>query len=263
MTRWEVTKAVRASDLAAPSRLIMLTLADVAEVGTAEIPARFTPSLRVLAKETGLNESTVTRHLVVLERDGWVVRTRPDPVAARVNAERTRYRLTVPEGVDAEDTHEGAESIQPHAEDTQAGCTEHPNKEEVRSRSDQSQITSSPRKRGTRIPPDFRPDDDLVTWAQKKVPQLAGKRETEKFVDYWTAASGRNAVKLDWRAAWRVWMRNAAERYPTNGTRSSHELPASSAPVPLSADEQCPEHRGQRKGRCRYCAADAKAKGAK
>jgi DNA-binding transcriptional ArsR family regulator len=94
-TRWDVTKAVRASDLPAPSRLVMLVLADVAEVGTAEIPERFTPSLTVLARETGLGKSTVAAHLAALETAGWVVRHRPYE-AAMARGERTRYRLTVP-----------------------------------------------------------------------------------------------------------------------------------------------------------------------
>lgn len=95
VTRWTVTRAVRASDLPAPSRLIMLTLADVADTGTAEIPARFTPSLNDIARETGLDKSTVVRHLSALDAAGWVVRTKPD-YAAQMRGEPTRYRLTVP-----------------------------------------------------------------------------------------------------------------------------------------------------------------------
>lgn len=98
--KWDVTKAVRASDLPAPARLVMFVLADVAEVGTAEIPERRTPSLAVLAKETGLGKATVTRHLSRLEESGWVLRDRPDE-AAMVRGERTRYRLAVPDGVTA------------------------------------------------------------------------------------------------------------------------------------------------------------------
>lgn len=102
-TKWEVTKAVRASDLPAPSRLVMLVLADVAEVGTAEIPERRTPSLAVLAKETGLGKATVARHLTALEKHGWVIRERPD-AAAMVRGERTHYRLSIPGYVEAAQT---------------------------------------------------------------------------------------------------------------------------------------------------------------
>lgn len=120
--RWRVTKAVRRSGLVAPARLVMLTLADVAEVGTAEIPARHTPSLRVLASETGLNESTVKRHLNDLEAAGWVVRSRPTAEDARLYGARTCYRLTIPEGAQeaqqgADDAHEGAQEAQTRAQE--------------------------------------------------------------------------------------------------------------------------------------------------
>jgi DNA-binding transcriptional ArsR family regulator len=137
----------------------MLVLADVAEVGTAEIPARFTPSLSVLTHETGLNESTVTRHLKALEKDGWVVRDRPSD-AARARGERTRYRLDVPADVRADSTDPEPTSMQEastvHAESTQGPRTPHgpsvhtaPSyKEEVRSSSDQ---VRSPDQRAARV----------------------------------------------------------------------------------------------------------------
>jgi len=271
VTRWEVTKAVRNSNLPAPCRLIMLTLADSAETGTAEIPPQHTPSLKVLAQETGLGESTVKRRLNELEAAGWVIRSRPTIDDARLRGERTRYQLAIPAAVGPaqgpDGAHEGLERAQPWAQtEPSPGPTVGPNKEE----SDQSQIKSDPslprtsadKKRGTRIPDDFTVTPEMAAWAREHVPQLAGKGETEKFIDYWRAASGRNAVKRDWVAAWRNWMRNAAERYPANGYRAT-TLPPSSAPRPLKPDEVCPEHRGQRKGACRYCAADAKAAGAR
>lgn len=124
-TRWEVTKALRVSELPAPARLVMFVLSDVAEVGTAEIPAQRSPSLSVLAKETGLDESTVKRHLCRLEADGWVVRDRPEQKAAQQNYERTRYRLLVPVGADNTQTTVQDEPSQ-GAESTDAGRTQRP-----------------------------------------------------------------------------------------------------------------------------------------
>lgn len=77
--------------------------------------------------------------------------------------------------------------------------------------------TSLPRKRGTRIPDDFTVTPEMTAWAKERVPQLQGANETEKFINYWRAATGRTATKLDWVATWRNWMLNAAER--TNGRR--------------------------------------------
>jgi DNA-binding transcriptional ArsR family regulator len=107
-TRWEITKAVRASDLPAPSRLIMLVLADVAEVGTAEIPQQFTPSVSVLAAETGLSKRTVQAHLSALEEAGWIARMRPATAEAMWRGDRVRYRLTVPNGLVQEMPEGGA-----------------------------------------------------------------------------------------------------------------------------------------------------------
>lgn len=150
-TRWEITKAVRGSDLPPPSRLIMLTLADVAEVGTAEIPAQFTPSLSVLARETGLDRSTVKRHLAALDEAGWIERTRPD-AKAQWEGERTRYRLTLPRGteppgVGAEEAHLGADIPQGgRTEPPGVGAENHMGGRTVRhlytDHSDQSQILS-------------------------------------------------------------------------------------------------------------------------
>jgi hypothetical protein len=66
-----------------------------------------------------------------------------------------------------------------------------------------------PRKRGTRIPDDFTVTTEMVTWARERVPGVDGKTETEKFVNFWRAKTGKDATKLDWPATWRNWMLNA------------------------------------------------------
>lgn len=66
-----------------------------------------------------------------------------------------------------------------------------------------------PRKVAHRIPEDFRVTPEMVAWARREVPQVDGRRATEAFIDHWTSASGANARKHDWVAAWRNWMRKA------------------------------------------------------
>jgi hypothetical protein len=66
--------------------------------------------------------------------------------------------------------------------------------------------------RGTRIPDPFDVSADMVAWARQACPHVDGKRETEKFINYWRAKSGRDATKVEWPATWRNWMLNAAER---------------------------------------------------
>jgi 5-methylcytosine-specific restriction endonuclease McrA len=78
--------------------------------------------------------------------------------------------------------------------------------------------SSSPRKRGTRIPDDFTATPDMVAWARDRVPHVDGRTETEKFINYWQAKSGPGATKVDWPATWRNWMLNAAERAPARAS---------------------------------------------
>lgn len=93
--KWEVTKAVRASELPGPAKCVMFVLCDIADVGTAEVPERFTPSLDVLAREAGFGRSTVARQLIVLEKDGWLTRE-------VMTTGRNRYRLLIPWAPDDE-----------------------------------------------------------------------------------------------------------------------------------------------------------------
>lgn len=63
-------------------------------------------------------------------------------------------------------------------------------------------------RRATRLPEQFEPDRDFA--ARLGFGAAEVELELEKFRDYWTAKSGRDAAKLDWLATWRNRMRNAA-----------------------------------------------------
>lgn len=95
-TRFEWERAVRDSDLPAPSKLLALTLG----THTGSKCRRPFASIGTLAEETSLGRSTVLKHLNVLtEEDGRFVqkRKRRDKVGRQTSNE---YRLTVsdPEG---------------------------------------------------------------------------------------------------------------------------------------------------------------------
>lgn len=66
-------------------------------------------------------------------------------------------------------------------------------------------------KRGTRIPPDFALDDDLMAWAKATKPKVDVFAQTATFKDYWEAMPGAKGVKLDWVATWRNWIRNSRD----------------------------------------------------
>lgn len=69
-------------------------------------------------------------------------------------------------------------------------------------------------RRGTRLPDAWTPSPELIAWAKEKAPGVDILTATDNFVDYWRASSGSKASKLDWPAAWRVWIRNEGQRTP-------------------------------------------------
>ncbi len=94
--RFEYERRVRDSDLPAQARHLWLTLATWCTATSGVIPMKNKVSLTVLTKATGMSRSTIAKYLDVLEEGGWLVRRRPTVNAARVDHERTQYRLTVP-----------------------------------------------------------------------------------------------------------------------------------------------------------------------
>ena len=66
--------------------------------------------------------------------------------------------------------------------------------------------------RASRIPDPFLLTTAMRDWAIQEVPNISIDAETRQFVDYWRAASGSKARKVDWVAAWRYWMRNTESR---------------------------------------------------
>ena len=93
-------------------------------------------------------------------------------------------------------------------------------KESSSLRSDDSKENS---KRGSRLPSDWRPNDEGRRFAVEK---LGGGRaahdELASFVDFWTAKAGADARKMDWEATWRNWVRKAAEKRSRAGPNGSH-----------------------------------------
>jgi hypothetical protein len=78
--------------------------------------------------------------------------------------------------------------------------------------------------RGSRIG-DWKPGTAEAAWSRANgyADQLA-IRETEKFRDYWTAESGARARKADWGAAWRNWIRRAAEQGGNTQQRQTDDM---------------------------------------
>ena len=63
--------------------------------------------------------------------------------------------------------------------------------------------------RGSRLPTDWQPPADWLTWAAAERPDVDAVAEASKFADYWRSKAGKDARKADWLATWRNWIRNA------------------------------------------------------
>ncbi len=63
--------------------------------------------------------------------------------------------------------------------------------------------------RGTRLPEDWIPYPELLTWAQMERDDIDVAMEVEKFRDYWLSKPGKDGRKLRWDLTWKNWIRSA------------------------------------------------------
>jgi len=84
---------------------------------------------------------------------------------------------------------------------------------------DDSLRSSSPSaaKRGTRLPSDWQPSNELVDQMRRECPAVDLRSEHRVFADHWASQPGQKGVKTDWAATWRNWMRRAN---PPNSVRA-------------------------------------------
>lgn len=139
--------------------------------------------------------------------------------AARVNAASVdpARTLRAPSNDHGKDLREKEDSDHLELSPPSSGLLA-PDSSKTPSESSRRAPRASGTKRGTRIPDDFAVTSAMVEWARENTPTVDGRRETEKFINYWRGKTGKDATKLDWPATWRNWMLNAAER---NGARAS------------------------------------------
>lgn len=79
------------------------------------------------------------------------------------------------------------------------------------------------RQRGSRLPTDWRLPKKYGEWARGETSLSDDwiRKEGDKFADYWRAQPGTKALKVDWFATWKNWVRNAKK---PNGPGSSYSL---------------------------------------
>lgn len=70
---------------------------------------------------------------------------------------------------------------------------------------------TQPSERGTRLPENWQPPIETNNNLGKKYPHVDLDEELEIFRDYWAAKTGKDAVKRDWVATWRNWVRRTSK----------------------------------------------------
>jgi hypothetical protein len=229
-TNWAYEMPLRGT-----SKPVLIALADMADEDSTCYPGQ-----ERLSEMTGLSISSVARALKRLETLGLIVREHR--YGARGYRTSDRYRLqlsvTLPESLPVtEPTRQSAYQ----AESLLVTVTPPTGQSDgaLRAKALKNHQLEPPavaaQKRGTRIPDDFTVSPEMVTWARERTPLVDGPRSTEMFVNYWRAATGRNATKLDWQATWRNWMlrdQQSAERAPRRKQTPEERMNATLSLVP-------------------------------
>ena len=101
-------------------------------------------------------------------------------------------------------------------------------------------------KRAHRIDPNFNVSAEMREWASREVPGLNLDKVTASFIDYWSAKAGKDAMKLDWVATWRNWLRRDHEALPVTSKPTATKTAS-------DASYFCKQH-GWPKDDCPRCA---------
>lgn len=137
---------------------------------------------------------------------------RKSPGAKRQEAWRERNKAS--QNVSPRHDDETSQSVSNRLETSQRDDASLSKKERIESKEARKRETT----RGSRLPDGWTPADQDWTAACELLGEARAKSELEKFIDHWKQQPGSRGVKLDWSAAWRNWIRRAAEY----GTRSGN-----------------------------------------
>jgi hypothetical protein len=93
-----------------------------------------------------------------------------------------------------------------------------------------SEPKGSATKKGSRLSEDWTLPKAWGEWAVSEgMDEFSVRREADRFRDYWVGVAGAKAVKLDWLAVWRNWIRKAVDdskrsnRRPTRTVEGRHD----------------------------------------
>jgi hypothetical protein len=198
------------------------------------------PSQQLIADESGCGIRSVKDHLKWLEENGFMIRKTKS--LGQGNGSRTSYHIMLPRltrtPLDARAEIAGANIARAKSRNCEGSIPPLTNRQEpsittanavvVRASApppiaEQPKRAAQPKSsaRGSRIPSNWTPTPQDYAFASSEgLTREEINREADKFRDYWTAASGRNACKLDWQATWRNWIRSDLRKRPGAGNAS-------------------------------------------
>ena len=113
-----------------------------------------------------------------------------------------KYRDMRDEEVRREQNREAQERKRSKSANTLTVSTSKPASAQAEAEADASKSRAG---RGTRLPADWKPTQELQVWAAKTRPDLNAGETLDRFRDYWVAQP--KGVKLDWDAIFRNWVR--------------------------------------------------------
>jgi hypothetical protein len=166
-----------------------------------------TPDMFRKLAALGLSHEQMAGVLEIFEADA---ETRKEKARTRVQRWRDKKR------------DETQRNVTEHNETQQAGSCEGVTRGEDNlqtkkiSGQEEKKDTSPPArsKRGERIPENFVPDIEAAV--AEGLPRQEAERQARSFCDYWRSKPGKDGLKLDWQATWRVWYRRNLSRPPSH-----------------------------------------------
>jgi hypothetical protein len=168
------------------------------------------PTDAQLAALVGCPSEQVPHLLAELEAAGVFSRTRSGAIYSRKMTRMQKKAATARNN----GRKGGNPTLGKHSENTPLDNQEvkaevKPQKLEPEPYKEETNVSSMPRKRASRLNPDWVLPKDWGEWALSEGwPETVIRQEAAKFKDYWIGRAGKDAAKLDWEATFRNWMRN-------------------------------------------------------
>lgn len=223
LDKWNILGMVMADpELPASAKSAAYFLLNHFNTGTGQC----NPSLDGLAEQMGVSRRTVVTALDQLggyfERvkgGGRQVRTSYMPKWKTVKGGSQKDTETVNAASQNEDTEtvkSGARNCEVQRTKTVKPASHeygNRNREGIREESAPAISPPSPPPRACRLPSEWMPTPQLLSWGTERFPNLDLAGHTERFRDYYAAAPGSKGVKADWPATWRNWMRREYEDF--------------------------------------------------